>query len=183
MLQNPGASLRYRTIWLSDIHLGYRHCKADFLLEFLATVRCDTIFLVGDVLDLWSLRNQWHWPAAHSAVLRALLERADDGTRAAYVPGNPDEPIRDLAGNAFATIADGVATEHSAGELGDLLFAIVNVARHLRIDPELALRAATDKFRTRFEGVERLATQRSIDLRAAELATLDALWDEVKAAE
>jgi tetrapyrrole methylase family protein / MazG family protein len=68
----------------------------------------------------------------------------------------------------------------SAEELGDLLFAVVNVARHLRIDPELALRAATDKFRVRFEGVERLATERSIDLRDADLATLDALWDEVK---
>jgi tetrapyrrole methylase family protein/MazG family protein len=68
-------------------------------------------------------------------------------------------------------------------ELGDLLFAIVNVARHLRIDPELALRAATDKFRTRFEGVERLARERSIELRSAELATLDALWNEVKATE
>lgn len=67
-------------------------------------------------------------------------------------------------------------------ELGDLLFAVVNVARHLGVDPELALRAATDKFRMRFEGVERLAMQRSIDLRAADLATLDALWDEVKGA-
>ena len=66
-------------------------------------------------------------------------------------------------------------------ELGDLLFAIVNVARHLHIDPELALRAATDKFRTRFEGVERLALERSIDLKAADLTTLDGLWDEVKA--
>ena len=66
-------------------------------------------------------------------------------------------------------------------ELGDLLFAIVNVARHLGIDPELALRAATDKFRTRFEGVERLALERSIDLKAADLPTLDGLWDEVKA--
>ena len=69
----------------------------------------------------------------------------------------------------------------TAVELGDLLFAVVNVARHLHIDPELALRAATDKFRTRFEGVERLAIERSIDLRAADLATLDSLWDEVKA--
>ena len=66
-------------------------------------------------------------------------------------------------------------------ELGDLLFAVVNVARHLHIDPELALRAATDKFRTRFEGVERLAAERSIDLRAADLVMLDALWDEIKA--
>jgi tetrapyrrole methylase family protein/MazG family protein len=74
-------------------------------------------------------------------------------------------------------------TAARADELGDLLFAIVNVARHLHIDPELALRAATDKFRSRFEGVERLARQRSIELRGAELATLDALWDEVKAAE
>jgi tetrapyrrole methylase family protein/MazG family protein len=66
-------------------------------------------------------------------------------------------------------------------ELGDLLFAVVNVARHLKLDPELALRAATDKFRTRFEGVERLATERGIDLRASDLATLDELWDDVKA--
>jgi len=68
-----------------------------------------------------------------------------------------------------------------ADELGDLLFAVVNVARHLHIDPELALRAATDKFRTRFEGVERLARERSLDLRDADLTTLDSLWDEVKA--
>ncbi len=68
-------------------------------------------------------------------------------------------------------------------ELGDLLFAVVNVARHLDIDPELALRAATDKFRARFEGVERLAGERGIDLRAADLATLDTLWDEVKSAD
>ncbi len=69
---------------------------------------------------------------------------------------------------------------HARDELGDLLFAIVNVARHLAIDPELALRAASDKFRGRFEEVERQARDRGIDLRAADLATLDALWDEAK---
>ncbi len=74
-------------------------------------------------------------------------------------------------------------TRRTADELGDLLFAVVNVARHLRVDPELALRAAADKFRARFEGVERLARERSIELRDAELATLDALWDEVKSTE
>ncbi|MGI9644512.1 MAG: nucleoside triphosphate pyrophosphohydrolase [Ilumatobacteraceae bacterium] len=73
--------------------------------------------------------------------------------------------------------------DHAGVELGDLLFAIVNVARHLGIDAELALRAASDKFRTRFEGVERLAGERSIDLRSSDLATLDALWDEVKAGQ
>ena len=81
-----------------------------------------------------------------------------------------------------ATSRPGDADAATTDELGDLLFAIVNVARHLRIDPELALRAATDKFRSRFEGVERLARERSIDLRSAQLETLDALWDEVKSA-
>jgi tetrapyrrole methylase family protein / MazG family protein len=95
---------------------------------------------------------------------------------------------------AFSKIAEETAELHAeiadpdsaapgdatADELGDLLFAVVNVARHLRIDPELALRAATDKFRSRFEGVERLARERSIELRDADLSTLDALWDEVK---
>jgi tetrapyrrole methylase family protein/MazG family protein len=81
----------------------------------------------------------------------------------------------------LATIDE--STERSAEELGDLLFAIVNVARHLRVDPELALRSATDKFRVRFEGVERLAVEQSIDLRQADLTTLDALWDQVKSTE
>ena len=97
----------------------------------------------------------------------------------------------DVAG-AFPKIAEetdellATIDEHndrSVEELGDLLFAVVNVARHLHVDPELALRAATDKFRTRFEGVEALAVERSIDLRNADLATLDALWDEVKSTE
>lgn len=95
-------------------------------------------------------------------------------------------------GGAFPKIVEETAELHDAmgnpgtdadaigEELGDLLFAVVNVARHLGLDPELALRAATDKFRSRFEGVERLATERKVDLRAADLAALDALWDEVK---
>ena len=69
------------------------------------------------------------------------------------------------------------------GELGDLLFAVVNVARHLDIEPEAALRAAAHKFRRRFEGVERLSVERGITMAAADLATLDALWDEVKRSE
>ena len=71
----------------------------------------------------------------------------------------------------------------TADELGDLLFSVVNVARHLKVDPEVALRAAVTKFRTRFEGVERLAAERGIDLAASDLAALDRLWDEVKGKE
>ena len=75
---------------------------------------------------------------------------------------------------------DEAQPDEQRDELGDLLFAVVNVARHLDIDAELALRAATDKFRARFETVEQLAVDRSIDLRTSDLATLDALWNEAK---
>lgn len=71
--------------------------------------------------------------------------------------------------------------DERAEELGDLLFAVVNVARHLDVDPEMALRRATDKFRDRFATVETLARQRDIDLAAVDLTVLDALWDEAKA--
>jgi tetrapyrrole methylase family protein/MazG family protein len=89
--------------------------------------------------------------------------------------------IAEEAGELVAARDTGDA-EAVADELGDLLFAVVNVARHLAVDPELALRAASNKFRTRFEEVELLARRRGIDLQACDLATLDVLWDEVKAA-
>ena len=89
-----------------------------------------------------------------------------------------DEEIAELREAAAGTDAT-----HTADELGDVLFAVVNVARHLDIDPELALRAAGDKFRRRFEGVEHLARERGLDLRSTDLATLDELWDQVKATE
>lgn len=75
---------------------------------------------------------------------------------------------------------DELRADRSAEELGDLLFAVVNVARHLGHDPEAALRGAAGKFRDRFRGVERLAAERGIDMVAADLSTLDALWDEIK---
>jgi uncharacterized protein YabN with tetrapyrrole methylase and pyrophosphatase domain len=70
-----------------------------------------------------------------------------------------------------------------SGEVGDLLFAVVNVSRHLGIEPEAALRSAVGKFRRRFEHVEALARERGIDLAASTLEVLDGLWDEAKAAE
>jgi tetrapyrrole methylase family protein / MazG family protein len=82
-----------------------------------------------------------------------------------------------------AELREAIALGHRAGiddELGDLLFAVVNVARHLDVEPEAALRVAAHKFRRRFEQVELMATERGIALAAADLAVLDALWDEVK---
>ena len=87
--------------------------------------------------------------------------------------------IAEEADELVAAAADGDG-DATADELGDLLFAVVNVARHLRVDPESALRAAANKFRRRFEAVERLATTRGVDIHTAGLDELDALWDEVK---
>ena len=90
--------------------------------------------------------------------------------------------IAEEAAEVREAVARGDA-DHVHEEIGDLLFAVVNVARHLGVEPETSLRAATLKFRRRFEGVERLASERAIDLHTAGLAVLDALWDEVKSSD
>jgi phosphoribosyl-ATP pyrophosphohydrolase len=95
--------------------------------------------------------------------------------------------IAEETAEVLEALADG-DQQSIADELGDLLFAVVNVARHAGVEPESALRAAAQKFRRRFESVERLATERGIDLRSTSqqpdgLATLDALWDQVKSDE
>src|SRR5205807_6817406 len=90
------------------------------------------------------------------------------------------------AEDVYPKVAEELAelqADPSADELGDLLFAVVNVARHLDVDPESALRGATAKFRDRFAAVERLAAGRGLDVATLDLAALDALWDEVKATE
>lgn len=87
---------RYRTVWISDFHLGTRGCRAHRLIDFLETVSCDTLYLVGDIIDAWALKNAWYWPASHTQVIQALLRlHRDRGTRIIYVPGNHDEVLRD----------------------------------------------------------------------------------------
>lgn len=98
------ARLKYKTLWLSDIHLGFKDCRADYLLDFLANVECETIYLVGDVVDLWSLKRTLFWPSSHYEVLRTLFRMANAGTRVVYIPGNHDEPFRDYVGQIFGPI-------------------------------------------------------------------------------
>ena len=70
---------KYRTVWISDIHLGTRGCNAELLLDFLRSIECDTLYLVGDILDGWRLRKGWYWPDAHNEVVRRLLKLAHRG--------------------------------------------------------------------------------------------------------
>ncbi len=96
--------LHYKTIWLSDIHLGFKDCRAEYLLNFLSRVECETVYLVGDVVDLWSLKRTLYWPSSHYEVLRKLFRMANSGTRVVYIPGNHDEPFRDYVGHIFGPI-------------------------------------------------------------------------------
>jgi UDP-2,3-diacylglucosamine pyrophosphatase LpxH len=94
----------YNTIWLSDVHLGSRACRVQLLLDFLRRTRCDTLYLVGDIIDLENLRRSFFWPTSHTEVLRELLRKAQSGTRVVYVPGNHDDDMRALIGVRFDNV-------------------------------------------------------------------------------
>jgi UDP-2,3-diacylglucosamine pyrophosphatase LpxH len=87
--------MHYRTIWISDIHLGTRGCKAEFLLDFLRHTESETLYLVGDIVDGWRLRRSWYWAQSHNDVIQKVLRKARKGTKVIYIPGNHDEWLRD----------------------------------------------------------------------------------------
>ena len=95
---------RFRTIFISDIHLGTPGCQALALMDFLRTHPSDTLYLVGDIIDGWQLRRRWYWPQAHNDVVQKLLRRVRKGCRVIYVPGNHDEFARDFVGHHFGGI-------------------------------------------------------------------------------
>ncbi len=100
----PERQLRVRTVWISDIHLGTPGCQAGPLLDFLRTVECDTLYLVGDIIDGWQLKRSWYWPQAHNDVVQKLLRKARKGTRVIFVPGNHDEFARKYLGHTFGGV-------------------------------------------------------------------------------
>lgn len=97
-------SNRYRTIWISDIHLGTAGCQADALLHFLKHNESDTLYLVGDIIDGWQLRKNWFWPQSHNDVIQKVLRKARKGTQVVFIPGNHDEAARQFAGMTFGDI-------------------------------------------------------------------------------
>ena len=98
------AARRHRTIFVSDVHLGTRGCKAELLADFLARNECDTLYLVGDIIDGWQLQRRWYWTPAQTSVVQEILRKADAGTRVIYIPGNHDEFLRRYCGRAIAGI-------------------------------------------------------------------------------
>ena len=96
---------RYRTIWISDVHLGTRGCQARLLLDFLRSYECEHLFLVGDIVDGWRLERAWYWPQAHNDVVQAFLAKAMAGTAVTFIPGNHDETFRQHVGRSFGSIS------------------------------------------------------------------------------
>ncbi|MGF1625407.1 MAG: UDP-2,3-diacylglucosamine diphosphatase [Alphaproteobacteria bacterium] len=92
---------QYRTVWISDVHLGTRGCQAELLLDFLSHIEAQTLYLVGDIVDGWRLRRSWYWPPSHDRAVREILGWAARGRRVVFVPGNHDEFLRPFHGRYF----------------------------------------------------------------------------------
>jgi UDP-2,3-diacylglucosamine pyrophosphatase LpxH len=84
----------YRTIFISDLHLGTRGCRVDFLADFLRRSTCEHLFLVGDIIDGWRLKKSWYWDKRHDEIVRLVLGLVRNGTEVTYIPGNHDEIVR-----------------------------------------------------------------------------------------
>jgi UDP-2,3-diacylglucosamine pyrophosphatase LpxH len=107
---------KYRTAWISDVHLGTRGSNAKALLTFLRMYDFETLYIVGDLIDIWQLRRGIYWPQTHSDVIQKILRKGRKGTRIVYIPGNHDEFVAEFFGSygsitverhAIHTTADG----------------------------------------------------------------------------
>jgi UDP-2,3-diacylglucosamine pyrophosphatase LpxH len=129
---------RFRTLWISDLHLGTPGCQAEALLGFLKHTECETLYLVGDIVDGWQLRRQWYWPQAHNDVVQKLLRKARKGTRVIFIPGNHDEFARRYVGHDFGGIEVAEDWVHDTADgrklwvtHGDLFDGVIQCAKWL----------------------------------------------------
>jgi UDP-2,3-diacylglucosamine pyrophosphatase LpxH len=128
----------YRSIFVSDVHLGTKDCKAAQLNNFLKHNSCDTLYLVGDIIDAWKIQqNKWRWKQSHTNVVRRVLGHAKRGTRVVYIAGNHDEFLRPMMpyGFSFGLIEIHNQTEHIGADgkhylvvHGDLFDGITRLA-------------------------------------------------------
>jgi len=140
LMNDDPAPERYRSLFLSDLHLGARGSQADLLLDFLKHNDAETIYLVGDIVDGWRLKNGWYWPQAHNDVVQKLLRKVRKGARVVYVPGNHDEFARGYAGMVFGgvEVCETAVHETAAGKKmlvihGDQFDIVVRNARWLAL--------------------------------------------------
>jgi len=102
--QDDMSTYNYRTIWISDLHIGSTQCQADTLLDFLKHNDSEKLYLVGDIIDFWALSKKMYWPRDHNTIIQKILRKARHGTQIIYVPGNHDENVRDYDEYVFGDI-------------------------------------------------------------------------------
>lgn len=128
----------YKTIFISDTHLGSKDCKAELLLDFLKKHTCESLYLVGDILDGWKMQqNKLTWKQSHTNVVKKVLGLSKKGTRVIYVTGNHDEFIRPIIkyGSSFGniTLCNSISHQGMDGKKylvihGDLFDGITSIA-------------------------------------------------------
>lgn len=138
-------SFRVRSLFVSDVHLGTRACRAEQLLAFLKRYQFERLYLVGDIIDFWALRRSVYWPRSHNTVIQKILRRARHGARVVYVAGNHDEALREYLGMAFGEIELTDSCVHEAADRrrywvvhGDRYDQVTHYARWLSLLGDLA---------------------------------------------
>ncbi len=107
---------RYRTVWISDIHLGTKHAQVDALLHFLRDVDCQYLYIVGDFIDGWELKFRWFWRDEYNVLIQKLLRKSRKQTKVIYITGNHDEFIDQFDGMSFGSVMMAHQVIHTAAD-------------------------------------------------------------------
>jgi UDP-2,3-diacylglucosamine pyrophosphatase LpxH len=160
-MDDESPQLRYRSVFISDVHLGTRGCQAELLLDFIRHMACEKLYLVGDILDGWKLKGGWWWPQAHNDVVQKLLRMARKGVAVTYIPGNHDEVVREFCGVHFGGVVVAKDAIHVTADgrrflvtHGDEFDGVVQYARWLAILGDVAYRTVL-MLNTLLNGVRR----------------------------
>src|SRR5260221_11848960 len=107
---------RYRSIWISDIHLGTRHAQVHELLDFLRETECRHLYLVGDLIDGWQLKSKWHWEDSYNVLIQKLLRKGRKETQIVYITGNHDEFVEQCLSVSFGNVLLAREVIHTAAD-------------------------------------------------------------------
>jgi len=112
---------KYRSIFISDTHLGTKYCHAESLIQFLENTESEYLYLVGDIVDLWAMKKNIHWPKQHTQILKLIQDKANNGTKVIYTPGNHDNAFRVFSGKHIGNIQVNTFIKHSTADDQELL--------------------------------------------------------------
>ena len=157
-----GLKKRYRTLFISDVHLGAKGSQAGLLIDFLRKNEADTYYLVGDIIDFWRIKRAPHWPQSHNDVIQKFLRLVRKGARLVYIPGNHDEDLRSYCGQHFGGVEFKLKDIHVTANgrrflvtHGDEFDVVIGYVKWLAFLGDWAYRTALG-FNTAFNKVRRL---------------------------